>query len=59
MIADGVTGCGDFTRQVRLLPDMAPNQEESCSGIVPGQHLQQSEGMSIVRPVIVRQGDLP
>ena len=58
VVADGVPGAGNFAGNVGMLLGVAADHEESCLHVVLGENFQQSQGVGIVRAVVVGESDL-
>ena len=58
MIADNVAGLDNLAHDVRTLLHVASNQKKSCVNPVPGEDLQQTQGVRIVGAVVVSQRNL-
>ena len=58
MIADDVSGVGDFAGNVGALADVASDHEEGRADIVPGEHVEEFQRVWVVRAVVVGERDL-
>ena len=58
VIADGVASLGYLAGDVRTLLDVASDQKKSCRHTMPGEDVQQTQRMRVIRPVVVGEREL-